>query len=624
MNRVTFYPHNISVAVKKRTSLLEAAASAGITMNNVCGGEGICGRCLMRVKEGRVTGGTSGKLSAEQVKQGFVLACQAHIESDCFIEIPDQALAKEKKGADADAQRFRDFDDIFHEGKCSPHPLVQKVFLKLTRPSLTDALPDHQRVCAAIEKQLSVRQVQAGLEIIRMLPAVLREHEYCVTATVAMRGPVMEIIDIEGGAAEGRNYMVVVDIGTTTVVAHLVDAHAYKTVDAEACFNSQGMYGREVTGRLISAEKRGGDILAKRIIDDINRLIHALAERNTIRLDDITAIVCAGNTAMQHFLLGLPTQHIRRSPFVATSVNPPAVRAAEIGLQIHPRGLLYSLPGIGSWVGSDLTAGILATGIHEKEEISMLIDIGTNGEVIVGNREWIMACSASAGPALEGASVECGVRAGNGAIEKVYAEQDAIRYRTIGGEAAHGICGSGIIDLISTLLAEKIINRKGRFAARSSERIEAYKEVKRFVLVDKKESAHGKSVYITEADIENVITAKAAIYAAMKILLKRLDLHFTDIRNFYVAGAFGNFIDIDSAVSIGLLPEIPRDRVQFVGNTSVKGATLAALCRDALDTIAEIGVKTTYYDLMGADDYVQEFKKAMFLPHTDIEEFSQT
>jgi uncharacterized 2Fe-2S/4Fe-4S cluster protein (DUF4445 family) len=325
---------------------------------------------------------------------------------------------------------------------------------------------------------------------------------------------------------------------------------------------------------------------------------------------------------MGHFLLGLPTEAIRRKPFVAVSVCPPPLRAAEVGIDINPRGLLYSLPGISSWIGSDISAGILATGIHESEELCMLIDIGTNGEIVIGHREWIMAASASAGPALEGASVACGMRAETGAVEKVYAEDGEIHFSTIGDGDPIGICGSGIIDLLSVLLETETIDRSGKFITGSSDRIEEHDGVHRFYLTKKQRRNGRRDIFISETDIENIITAKAAIFAAVRILLNRLEIPVPDIRHLYLAGAFGNYLDIRSAVTIGLIPALPFDRIHFVGNTSIEGAKITAFYQDAYHDIDKIRENTTYYDLLGENDYVEEFQKAMFLPHTDIELFS--
>jgi uncharacterized 2Fe-2S/4Fe-4S cluster protein (DUF4445 family) len=325
---------------------------------------------------------------------------------------------------------------------------------------------------------------------------------------------------------------------------------------------------------------------------------------------------------MGHFLLGLPVENIRRFPYVATSVDPPPLRAAEVGIEINPRGLLYSLPGISAWVGSDVTAGILATGLYERDETSLLVDIGTNGETVIGNHEWIVSASASAGPALEGASLSCGMQAERGAIERFFVEDGEMRYKTIGDYPPKGICGSGIIDLLSVLLEMNVINRSGNFVDEGGNTFTEIEGRKSYVLVPADESRNVKPIYVTESDIENVITAKAAIFAAIRILAKRLDLTFDKIDRFFIAGAFGNYIDVESAVNIGLIPNIDRSRITYAGNTSIKGAKIAALYKDAFRRIEDIRRKTTYYDLMGAQDYVEEFRKALFLPHTDINQFN--
>jgi uncharacterized 2Fe-2S/4Fe-4S cluster protein (DUF4445 family) len=316
----------------------------------------------------------------------------------------------------------------------------------------------------------------------------------------------------------------------------------------------------------------------------------------------------------------LNPRNIRRYPYVPVSVSPPPLRAAEVGLEINPRGLLYSLPGISGWVGSDITAGILYTRMSEKPELTLLLDVGTNGEVVIGHKDWLVATSASAGPALEGASVDCGMRAEKGAVERVFAEDGEIRFRTIDDAPPKGICGSGIIDLVGVLLREGYINRSGRFVPERSPRVVEVDGVRRYILAGGEEAA-GRAVYITESDIENIITAKAAIFAAMRILVRRLELHFGDIERFYIGGAFGRYIEVENAIAIGLIPDIERSRIRFVGNTSIQGAKIVAFYREALRKVEHIRESTTYYDLMGAEDYIEEFRKAMFLPHTDIEDF---
>jgi uncharacterized 2Fe-2S/4Fe-4S cluster protein (DUF4445 family) len=621
---VTFLPQSKTVRVEADTSLLEAALKAGITLNNLCCGDGICGRCKMIVKRGEVTGRVSAKLTREEIRAGYVLACQTPVDDDLEVEIPAETMAKEKLRAAEDAERFRDLAEGWEYQKgLTPAPLVSKVYLQVGQPSLANNLADHQRVDDAIRRKLKYRSMQMGLKIIKSLPAILRQADYEITATVGLRREIAEVMDIEPGNTADRNYIAVVDMGTTTVVVHLVDATTTKTIGARACFNSQGIYGREVTRRMITAEQKGVEQLQRLLVQDINGLITGLAEEHNIRLKDITAVVCAGNTPMGHFLLGLCTRNIRRNPYVPATVSPPPLRAVEVGLNINPRGLLYSLPAISGWVGSDITAGILSTRLHEREELCLLLDIGTNGEIVVGSREWLVTASASAGPALEGASVDCGMRAEAGAIERVFAERGQLGFRTIDDKPPKGICGSGIIDAVAVLLEQRLINRSGRFIDQGHPRVGTVEGLKRYYLVRAEESRDGRGVYIGEADIENVITAKAAIFAAMKIVLKRLDLTFGDVRRFFIAGAFGKYISVENAIAIGLIPVLPLERFEFVGNTSIKGAKIVAFYKEALGKIDRIREATTYYDLMGADDYIEEFRKAMFLPHTDIELFSR-
>ena len=618
---VTFLPHGRTVRVERGESLLVASSRAHIGLNNLCGGDGICGRCRMVVRSGEVEGGVSAKLTREEIRRGVVLACMTTVAGDLTVEIPKETIAQERVIGGEESDRFRSFaPGVEYDERYTPAPLVTKVYLELAKPTLADNVADHQRVSEAIRRRLGVGSTQMGLKVMRSLPEILRREDYRVTATVGLRLEVAEIMDVEPGDTSANNFMIVIDIGTTTIVAHLVDATGMKTLDAKACFNSQGIYGREVTGRMISAEKRGVDELQRVMIDDINGLVRSLAEENDTSLRDITAVVCAGNTAMGHFLLGLPTHNIRRHPYVPTSVEPPPLRAAEVGIQINPRGLLYSLPGISGWVGGDLTAGILATRMHEHEELALLVDIGTNGEIIVGNKEWLVACSASAGPAFEGASEECGMRAERGAIERVFMKDGAIGWKTIGESPPRGICGSGIIDLLAVLFKAGLLDRAGKFVPGASG-VASANGIRHMVVVDGRSSATGKPIVFSEADIEHVVGAKAAIFAAMKVLLNRLDLSFDQVKHFYVAGAFGSYLDIESAVSIGLLPDIERAKFVFAGNTSVIGAKIAAFYQEAFLEIRSIRESCTYYDLMGADDYVEEFKKAMFIPHTDIQDF---
>lgn len=616
MHHVTFHPADKSAEVPAGTSLLDAAHVAGVELQTNCGGEGICGKCKMIIAEGEIPNRVLWPFSKTQIDQGYVLACLSEVQSDLVVEVPKGRAAAADTAA---SQRYAEGDRYEpSELHYKTLPVVTKIYMEFEPPTIFSGVADHQMVTNGVMSRLNIPTAQMGLRIIRALPRILRINDYRITITVGLRRDIAEIMNVEGGNTEAANHMVIVDMGTTTVVAHLVNAHPRTTIDTAACYNSQAIHGSEVTGRMIYAERKSVRTLQGMLVDDINKLIAMLCDRNNIPVESINAVVCAGNTAIGHFLLGLSTSNIRRRPFIPVTIEPPPLRAVEVGLTVNKRGLLYSLPGISGWVGSDLTAGILAIQMNRKKGLSLLIDIGTNGEVILGNSEWLVATSASAGPALEGASVECGMRAEPGAVDRVYAESGDIKYTTIDEKPPAGICGSGIIDLVSVLLSESIINRSGLFIDEERTVEEPDSERRRYMLVA--QVGHEiDSVYLTEKDVENIITAKAAIFAAISILMNRLSLKFADLDTIYIAGAFGNYLNMESAINIGLLPPVAPEKIKFVGNTSVKGAKLAAFYQDAFSELTKIRSETTYYDLLGADDYVEEFKKAMFLPHTDID-----
>ena len=618
---IVFSPSGKTVKVEAGTSLLEAAARAGIIISSLCGGEGRCGHCKVIVRQGKISGDGSGLLRPEELQQNMNLACQSQVQSDLQVDLPDESLAGHRVDVDQEVQRFR----AVHPGITQRHftraPLVGKVHLKLAKPTLEDHIADGQRIRNMLEKETGFTSTAIELKILRRLPQLLRNNDFAVTAMVGKRGATAEILEIEGGNTAARNYMAIVDLGTSTIVVHLVEAVEMNTVDTQACFNSQDIYGREVTARIMASEKRGSKKLQELVVTDINWMIALLSKRNMIRPEEISAVVCAGNTTMMHFLMDLPAGNIRRRPYIAACTEFPPICAAEIGIAINPKGILFLVPGISSWVGGDLTAGILATGLHESSQTSMLIDVGTNGEIIIGNREWLMACSASTGPALEGASVECGMLAETGAIERVFLTDNQIRYIVIGEIPPKGICGSGIIDLLAVLLDKGIIDRAGQFVEKSDPRVSFHGGRGRFLIATKAQREGSRGIYVTQDDIDNIITAKAAIFAATKILLDRLELDYSDLHTLFIAGGFGSYIDRKNAIMIGLLPDMPVSRIQYVGNTSIWGAKLAAFSEEAYTIMHDIAARTTYYDLIGSPDYVEQFQQAMFLPHTNIELF---
>jgi len=622
--KITFYPGGETAQVEKGVTLAEAASKAGVYIASICGGEGICGRCRIIIKSGEVEAAPTTLLTRDEIQQGYVLACQTKVLGDVEVLIPPESRAE---GAqiliDEDAQRFRALYAVSEEQAFFRRdPLVKKLYLQLPPPTLQDNLADRERLYREIRRYVPAPIMQMGLKVLQSLPSILRKGNWKVTATLGRRGGTTEVIQVESGNRAGRNFGVAVDVGTSTVVAHLVDLSTSQTIDAEACYNSQLPFGEEVTRRIIYAEREGPEELREAVVSDINNLISALISRNRVELNDVTTLFCAGNTTMLHFLLGLDPSQIRKSPYIPAAGAPPPVRAAEVGIKINPRGLLYTMPSIGSWVGGDITAGILATGLYQAKQLTMLIDIGTNGEIVLGNREWMLTCSTSAGPAFEGSGVKCGMKASRGAIERVEISANGyIKYRTIGDGRPKGLCGSGLIDSVAELFKSGYIDRSGRLLPGSSSRVREQDGQLEFVLVPASRTETGKEIVITQPDIENLLRAKAAIYAGAKILLQSMDLEFSDIEQVLIAGGFGNYLDREKAIMLGLIPDIPLERIRFVGNTSIIGAKMALLSEEAYERAHEIAKDVTYYDLITYPYYYDEFISAKFLPHTDLGRF---
>ncbi|NUQ61221.1 MAG: DUF4445 domain-containing protein [Pirellulales bacterium] len=636
--RVRFQPEGALATVEEGQRLLDAARSANVYVGAICGGDGTCGKCRLVVREGDVTGESTDFLTADEIRHGYVLACQVTPQSDVVVEVPPESRLSGYVGISEDSDRFSDFSGRVAEPVPEePDPLIRKLYVTLREPTLEDPLADQERLLAAIERERA-GPWQMGLKVVRELPRVVRRFEAKrtswnwrwdgrVTATVGLRKDVGEILAVEAGDTSGRNFGLALDVGTTTVVAHLVDLNSAVTCEAAAKYNSQIKFGGDVISRINYARLTGGgEALHRAIIEDIDTLIDDLVRRAKVGRGEIHCVVAAGNTAMVHFLLGLEADLIRLAPFVPAAAAPPPLRAAEVGIRIHPRGLLYTLPAVGSYVGGDITAGVLACGMHRREELALLIDIGTNGEVVLGNRDFLVACSASAGPAFEGGAVSCGMRAGAGAIDHVRIGRDtlAVFSRTIDGRSPVGVCGTGLIDALAEMSLAGLVDRGGRFRTeRSPDCFCRGAEDGRpgFRLVNSRRSGGGRDIVVTQCDVENLIRTKGAIYAAVDSLVESLGLSLTDIRKVYIAGGFGNRLDLESCVAIGLLPDLPVDRFRFIGNGSITGAKLAMLSHRLLEEAHLLRSRITYQELMADPAYMERFTSACFLPHTDLSRF---
>lgn len=627
--KVRFEPSGLKTEVARGTTLLDAARGVKIYLSSICGGDGYCGKCKVVVNSGEFQAKPTTLLTPKETWENVVLACQTKVLSDMVITVDkSHSLEKAQILETGESPRSTVFTGKSLKETFPHDPLCRKIYLELAQPTVADHTADYERITVAIKQRLGGETpvMQMGFRVLQDLPQLLHKSDYKVTATVGFRDGVVEIVQVESGNCADRNYAVAVDVGTTTVVAHLVNLVDGQTLDTEAKYNSQINFGEDYIRRIIYAEQNNAfDNMQECIVKDVNTLIMTLAEKNNISLNDITAIVCAGNTAMIHFILNLDPTRIRREPYVASASFIPPIRAAEAGIQINKRGLLYCLPSVAAYVGADIVAGVLATQLNKLSGEFLFLDIGTNGEVVLGNKDWMMCASSSAGPAFEGSGVKHGMRASSGAIEELKINSNgSIDYKTIGATNPIGICGSGLLDILSELFANKIIDRTGRFQPKNTspefrKKIIEGDEGLEFILLEK--NADHKQIVITQADINNLIRSKAGVFASIKVLMDSTQTSTDDLDGVFLAGGFGNYLDVTKTVAIGMLPDVPPEKIHFVGNTAIAGAKAALLSRDAKAEADKIALNMTYSDLMSHPEYMEEFIKANFLPHTDLSLF---
>ena len=628
MFKVTFLPDGKEIEVEGGTTLMETAQSAGVHINNLCGGEGVCGRCRVKVANGKIRADkhSISLLSKEEILEGYALACQAKVDANMEVLIPPESQLEEGQILMEGAQVTYSAPEkmALHRVPSDPmvlyEPLTQKVYLELKKPSLEDNLSDMDRITRELRKKTQYKDFEISLPCLQGLALKLRNNDWKATATFAKHGDLRRILQIEPGDTTEKNYGLAVDVGTTTVVAQLVHLKSGNVLGVAGSHNLQARFGEDVISRMIYACGKEGGLhpLHQAIIENINHLIKSLSTEKGVSPLDITAVVAAGNTTMSHMLLSLIPCSIRVDPYVPTANGYPQVRARELGIEIHPEGVVELVPGIASYVGGDIVAGIIACGIADRPEIRVLIDVGTNGEIAVGNNEWMVCCSASAGPAFEGGGIKHGMRATRGAIEKLVISDGQVQYKSIGKGKVKGICGSGLIDGLYELARNHLIDGEGKFHfTHQDERfVEKDGEIQ-FILASASETETGHEIVITQSDINHLIRSKGAVYAAIKSLMDYVGLKFEAIETFFVAGGFGSYLDIPKAIGIGLLPDIDRSRTRFVGNSSLMGARMCLLSTHTMERAAQIAKGTTNIELSNYQPFVDEYVAAMFLPHTD-------
>lgn len=634
---VTFYPDNKKTLVESGTTILSAAISCRIPIDSSCGGDGVCGKCKIVVKKGIVHADDMGFVSVEERRRGVHLACLCLVESDMEVEVPRGSRPDEAGYVSCAAQDVRRQDifgaavdiveakPLLGDGLFPHDPFVSKIYLELPKPSFDDKISDLERLYRSIEEKIGECGLETSLANVRQIGGLLRASDWNVAAALGRRGSFVEVISVDPGERSAKNYGFAFDIGTTTLSAQLVDLNTRRVLGTKAVSNKQAAYGSDVITRIIYAQEEGGlEALHRAVAFAMNEMIRAMIDEHGVDLNDVTCAAVAGNTTMTHLLLRIDPTHIRQEPYIPAANVLPVMKAHEAGIAIHPHGLLFCLPGVASYVGGDITAGVVACDIRRTDGINLLIDIGTNGEIVLGGAEWLISCAASAGPAFEGSGMSCGLRASRGAIQDVgfNPKTRRLEYTTIGGDKPSGICGSGYISLVSKLLECGVLDKNGRInTSAKDKRLRRRGDGAEYVVVFAEESATGCDIVLTEGDLDNLKRAKAAIYAAISILLRHMGVAPDSLGRIFVAGGFGTSLDIDCAVRIGLLPDVARDKFVFVGNSALAGARLCLLSSQAMETSKEVARGITYFELSTDAEYMDEYTAALFFPHTDLGRF---
>jgi len=623
---VTFDLSEEPVRVATGTLLSEAAHQAGVDLNQPCGGQGRCGRCVVRVMEdGGIRRRSTLRLSTADVAQGYALACQAVVEGDVSVVIPPQEQVERRMTTDLTAAEVtipEGYDPAVAQ-------TLRRYTLTLSPPTMDDQTDDWSRLQTALRQEAGVDNVHASLPVLRRIGPLLRQGEWQVTAVVDVGREEMppRLVRLLPGHVPAADPLwgAAIDVGTTTVTVWLVDLQSGRVHAQAAEYNRQIARGEDVISRIVYAGKnQGGDKLRALVLDSINLLLERACRRADAAPEAVVKATVAGNTTMMHLLLGVPPETIRLSPFVPVVNRPLPFRAEDVGLAIHPEASVDCLPGVASYVGADISAGVLASGMDDSDQVSLFMDIGTNGETALGSRDWLVACACSAGPAFEGAGVMHGMRATAGAVEEVWINGETYEptYRVIGGRRPRGFCGSGLISLLAELFLAGVVDRGGHFdATLPTDRVREGDHGLEYVVAWPDETEHGEAIALTRVDVDNLLRAKAAIYAGFTVLANSVGLPLESVERVLIGGAFGKYINVEKAVEIGLLPDMPWDRFHFLGNTSVRGAYLALLDRRQRARISDIAGRMTYVELSADNAFYDAFTSALFLPHTDLNRF---
>ena len=619
----------VSISANAGEKLLDVARKANVAIDAPCSGNGVCGKCRVRLVSGYLDAPINRHISNEEYEAGWRLACLAQISGDAEIEVPDIASAYRSRMKMADLSSpeeiaiFEDLHRQLEEAGISFGSDLSFLSLDLPEPSLEDTMPDNERLLRAVEEATGVAQASIMLPywVLRELGQTLRESGFRVKCVISRDNDRILIRDVLPQDSKEPLVGFALDLGTTSLAGVLVDLETGKILAKASGGNGQIRYGADVINRIIESGRPGGrkrlqDAVIKESIIPMLAFMYRTANINPRR---IYRMVLAANTTMNHLLLGLYADPIRMEPFVPSFFHTDHLFVRDIQLKMNPLAELIVAPNIGSYVGGDITAGALVSMIWNNPEMSLFIDLGTNGELVFGNSEFLMSCACSAGPAFEGGDISCGMRATDGAVEACTIDKETMEptMTVVGGVAPAGICGSGIIDIIAELFRCGIINGKGKFVREGARVLHDEHGMGSYVLAWKKDTGGVKDVVINEVDIDNFIRAKGAIFSATQTMLRSLGFDTSVIERVYVAGGIGSGINMRNAVTIGMFPDIPLENFHYIGNSSQAGAYAMLLSSQAREKVFELGRSMTYLELSNEPGYMDEFVAACFLPHTD-------
>ena len=609
-------------------NLLELARRGNVAIDAPCSGNGSCGKCRVKLIEGELETIPSRHITAEEFEAGWRLSCNCKVVTDCVVFVPDIASAYQSRMKTADLSSPKEIA-IFEECQANLRESgiefvnsFRSVVVEMEEPTLDDTMPDNERLTWAIQSALGVENVKIPFSVMVKLAHTLRLNRFKVCVKGELQGDTflcMEVCDPADTAIVGC----AIDIGTTTVTMVLTDLESGKLLAKGSSGNGQIRYGADVINRIIEQGKTGGK---KKLQDAIVKetlvpIIANLCRTAGISSRSILQLCVAANTTMNHLFVGVDAESVRMEPYIPSFFAWEGMLAGDLKLPANPMAPVIIAPNIGSYVGGDITAGTLAAGLWDKDEMSLFIDLGTNGEIVFGNRDFMMSCACSAGPAFEGGDISCGMRATDGAIEACVIDKDTMEPTlTIVGETGQkpvGICGSGIIDIISELFRCSIINARGLFD-REGERVKRDAHgMGRYVLATAEESETGREISINEVDIDNFIRAKGAIFSAIDTMLQSVDMTPDCIDKVYVAGGIGSGINMKNSVNIGMLPDVELEKYQYIGNSSLTGAYAMVMSDEANRKCTELGANMTYLELSTYPGYMDSFVAACFLPHTN-------